>query len=378
MFKIIITIFLLLFSKSYAFETMAKQAIILDYDTNEILYKKNSNEKSFPSSMTKIMTAYIIFEKLDNGELKLNDKFIISNNAWKQEGSRMFLNINSKVSVDALLKGLLVDSGNDSAIALAEGSYNSVEKFVEKMNLNTKELKLKDTNYTNPVGFSEKNHYMSVRDIAKLSQTLIKNFPNYYNKYFSIAEYKYNNILQQNRNQLLGKFEGLDGIKTGHTEAGGYGIALSAKQNDRRLIAVINGLKTENERLNEGKKILDYGFNELHKFLLFEKNSVIKEIPILYGKKKIAKLTTDKNIYATAKNKDDIKIEFIINDNIKAPLQKNQKVGKLVVKSLDNTIIYDLLNMEEVKEVNIFKKIFLKIYYFGKNLIFSSNHIFKV
>ena len=376
MFKIIITIFLLLFSKSYAFETMAKQAIILDYDTNEILYKKNSNEKCFPSSMTKIMTAYIIFEKLDNGELKLNDKFTISNNAWKQEGSRMFLNINSKVSVDALLKGLLVDSGNDSAIALAEGSYNSVEKFVEKMNLNAKKLKLKDTNYTNPVGFSEKNHYMSVRNIAKLSQTLIKNFPEYYNNYFSITEYQYNGILQKNRNQLLGKFEGLDGIKTGHTEAGGYGIALSAKQNDRRLIAVINGLKTENERLNEGKRILDYGFNELHKFLLFEKNSVIKEIPILYGKKKIAKLITDKNIYATAKNKDDIKIEFIINDNIKAPLQKNQKVGKIVVKSLDNTIIYDLLNMEEVKEVNIFKKIFLKIYYFGKNLIFSSNHTF--
>lgn len=369
MFKIIITIFLLIFSKSYAFETMAKQAIILDYDTNEILYRKNSNEKCFPSSMTKIMTAYIIFEKLDNGELKVNDKFTISNNAWKQEGSRMFLNINSKVSVDELLKGLLVDSGNDSAIALAEGSYNSVEKFVEKMNLNAKKIKLKDTNYTNPVGFSEKNHYMSVRDIAKLSQTLIKNFPNYYNKYFSIREYKYNNILQQNRNQLLGKFEGLDGIKTGHTEAGGYGIALSAKQNDRRLIAVINGLKTENERLNEGKRILDYGFNELHKFLLFEKNSIIKEIPILYGKKKIAKLTTDKNIYATAKNKDDIKIEFIINDNIKAPLQKNQKVGKIVVKSLDNTIIYDLLSMEEVKEVNIFKKIFLKIYYFEKNFI---------
>jgi serine-type D-Ala-D-Ala carboxypeptidase (penicillin-binding protein 5/6) len=351
-----------------AFETNAKQAVLIDFDTNEVLFEKNADEKSCPSSMTKIMTAYLIFEKLSEGRLSLQDKFQISDNAWKQEGSRMFLNIGSQISVDELLKGLIIVSGNDAAIAIAEGSCGSVDEFVMQMNKKAEKLNLKSTHYTNSTGLSDKNNFMSVRDIAILSQNLIRDFSDYYKKYFSETEYKYNGILQPNRNQILGKFKHVDGIKTGHTDAGGYGIALSCKQNDRRLIAVINGLSSELERTEEGKKILSYGFNGVARYKLYNKDDIIKTIPVLYSKSKTADIIVDQDIFATAENRDNIDIEIILSDKIKAPLSINQKVGTIIVKSLNNTIQYDLLNRSQIEQFNIFKRIFLKIYYFIVNL----------
>ncbi|MDD2839665.1 MAG: D-alanyl-D-alanine carboxypeptidase [Rickettsiales bacterium] len=364
----VICILFLLIGNVFAFETTAKQAILIDFNTNEVLFEQNADEKSFPSSMTKIMTAYLIFEKLNDGRLNLQDKLQISNEAWQQEGSRMFLNIGTQVSVDELLKGLLIVSGNDSAVALAEGSCGSTDEFVNQMNKKAEELNLKNTHFTNPVGFSEENHFMSVKDISALSRDLIRDFPNYYAKYFPIKEYKYNNILQPNRNQLLGKFDGVDGIKTGHTEDGGYGIVLSAKQGDRRLIAVLNGMNSETERTEEGRKILTYGFNGLARYKIYEQGEIVKEVPVLYGKNKTAKITVNQNIFGTAENKNNISTDISINNQLKAPLSANQKVGTLTVKSLNNVIQYDLVNEDEIKQVNIFIRFFLEIFYFFSNL----------
>ena len=287
--KIFLTILCLYFTTikfTLAFDVKVRQAILMDYDTGEILFQKNANDRVYPSSMTKIMTTYIIFEKLKNGRLFLTDKILISNNAWKQEGSRMFLDIGSNVSIEELLKGAIVQSGNDASYALAEGTAGTVYEFVNLMNQKAKEMGLENTNFTNPIGFTENNHYMSVKDTAILSKRLIQDFPEYYAQYFAIPEYKYNKITQQNRNELLKTYEGADGIKTGHTEAAGYSLAASAYRNNRRLIAVINGANTKKDRIEESKNLLNYGFSILTKYTFYKAGEVIKEIPIFYGKEK--------------------------------------------------------------------------------------------
>ena len=368
---VINTLILIVFfgiQNSYSFESKANQAVLLDYESGEILYSKNADKKVFPSSMTKIMTAYLIFEDLESGKLRTTDRIEITNDAWKQVGSRMFLNIGSKVSVDELLKGLIVQSGNDAAYALAEGSAGSVDEFVEKMNDKAKELGLKNTKFTNPIGFSDDGHYMSVKDTAILSEKLIERFPHYYIKYFSMPEFKYNNILQQNRNQLLGKYEGVDGIKTGHTEAGGYSLAVSAFKDNRRLISVVNGSTSEFERAEESRKLLDYGFLTLTRYKLYEKGEPIEQVPVLYGKQKYVNAVSKTTIYATAKNRNQISTKINLKQNLKAPVAEGDKIGEISVKTEADERTFDLYAANSVEEVNIFKKILLKIYYFFKNI----------
>ena len=236
-------------------------------------------------------------------------------------------------------------------------------------NNKAKKLELNNTNFTNPIGFSEEGHYMSVKDTAMLSQKLIENFPHYYLKYFSIPEFKYNNILQQNRNQLLGKYEGVDGIKTGHTDAGGYSLASSAFKNNRRLISVVNGTNSELERIEESKKLLDYGFLTLTKYKLYEKNEPIDKVSVLYGKQKFVDAISTKTIYATAENKKGILVRIELEQDLKAPILKGQKIGKMLVKTEYDKNIYNLYADNTVEEVNIFKKILLKVYYFFRNLL---------
>lgn len=369
--KIFFALFVILFGSTkyaYSFGTKAKQAVLMDYETGEILYAKNADEKAFPSSMTKIMTAYLVFEKLDNGKIALTDKIQISNDAWKQIGSRMFLNIGSKVSVDDLLKGLIVQSGNDAAYALAEGTTGSADEFVLEMNEKAKQFGLKNTNFTNPIGFSNDGHYMSVKDTAILSRQLIRDFPQQYIKYFSMPKYKYNNIVQQNRNQLLGKYDGIDGIKTGHTEAGGYSLAASAFKGDRRLISVINGLSSEQERAEESKKLLDYGFLALTRYDLYKKGEAVVEIPVRYGKQKFVSAVTEVDIMATAKSKEKIDVAIDTPQFLKAPIEKGQKVGSIMLKTESDERVYDLYAGLNVEKANIFKRIFLGIYYFFQNI----------
>ncbi len=362
-------LFIFLFNQSlFAFETSVKQAILMDYETGEVLFEKNADEKAYPSSMTKIMTAYLIFDKLENGNLSLTDEIQISPEAWKQIGSRTFLNVGSKVSIDDLLKGLIIQSGNDAAYALAEGTSGDVGEFVIDMNNKAKELQLTNTSFTNPIGFSDENHYMSVRDTAILSKELIKNHPQYYIKYFPVLEFKYNNINQLNRNQLLGKYEGVDGIKTGHTEAGGYSLAASVFRDNRRLISVVNGATSEQERTEESKRLLNYGFLALTRYVLYNSNESIKQIPVLYGKENNINIISKVAIMATAKDKDQIEIKIDLPETLKAPISKDQAVGTITIKTQSDERTYNLYPDKDIEEVNIFKRFFLSIYYFFKNL----------
>ena len=348
--------------KAYSLDLNSKQAILIDYDTGEILYKLNEKDRVFPSSMTKIMTAFIIFDDIEKGDLQLPYKFQVSKEAWQQEGSRMFLNIGSRVSIDNMLKGLIVQSGNDAAYALAEADAPNIKRFVEKMNKKAKELKLENTHFTNPIGFSEEDHYMSVEDTAILSQNLIKKHQQYYQRYFGMTEYTYNNITQQNRNILIKTYPNVDGIKTGHTEAGGYALATSAIRHKKRLIAVVNGADSEKDREKDSEKLLNYGFITLKKHRVFYRGEVVDSIPVLYGKDVSVKVKVKNNIYATAKNIKDIKSIINIDGELQAPIIKDQKVGTITVKTKYDQKTYDIFANETVKSVNIFEKIILKIY----------------
>ena len=352
----------------YSFETKAKEAILIDFDTGEILFKKNEKNRVFPSSMTKIMTAYIVFEKINSGQLSLNEKLLVSKNAWKKEGSRMFLKVGSKVKVEDLLKGLIIQSGNDAACVLAEGIAGSEYEFVKLMNEKANTFGLKNTNYTNVIGYSEQEHYMSVEDTAILSRRLIKDFPDFYKKYFHIPVYTYNKIRQVSKNELLGKYDGIDGIKTGHTELGGYAISTSAIRNNRRLISVVNSLNTKQERKEETISLLNYGFLVLNKFVFFEKNQTITSINVLFGKKKQIDLISNQDIVATSRHKEDINVSINVPKTIKAPIVKGQKIGTITLTTEYDELSFDLLANEDVKKSNIFIRIFQYILYIFKHI----------
>ncbi len=276
-------------------------AILMDFDTSEILYEKNKDEISAPSSMTKIMTAYVIFELIESGDININDKFKVSVRAWRQDGTRMFLEPEWRVSIDDLLKGLLVVSGNDAAIVLAEGSLGSIENFVDRMNETAKRLGMKNTHFSNPNGLYEKTHYMSVHDLAILSSALIQNYKKYYNKYFSIKSFTYNNVSQKNKNLLLSEYRGADGIKTGYTEQGKYSMSASAEKCYKRLIAVVNGSRNEKERLSEIKSLFDYGFSAYKCLNLFKNGDIVGEADILFSKNQKAVIYVKQDIYFPVK-----------------------------------------------------------------------------
>lgn len=348
--------------KARAFESDAKYAIILDYNNFDIIYKKNSKEITTPSSMTKVMTAYLIFDLLSEGKIKLTDTFKTSVRAWRQEGSRMFIEPEKNVKIEDLLKGLIVVSGNDSAIALAEGSYGTIENFVNKMNEKAKSLGLKDTNFVNPTGLFHKNHYMSVNDIAILTYNLIKDHKDYYDMFFNIKEFKYNGINQRNRNWVISEYEGADGVKTGHTDAGGYSLIGSAEKNGQRFITVVNGLKTERERTNETKKMLDYAYSLYSYISLYKSGEIIDSLNVKGGDKNFINVyTKDDIVYSfRTENKDKISVEKVYEKNLKAPIKKDEVVGYIEFRNGDKMKKFDLLSKNDVYKTNFFKRVYLK------------------
>lgn len=351
------------------FETKANYAYLMDYDSGAVLFDKEGNTKMVPSSMTKIMTTYIVFDKLKNGGLKLTDQFIVSANASKKDGSKMFIAPNQQVTIEELLNGVIVLSGNDACIALAEGLYGSEAAFVEKMNSEAKKLGLNNTVFKNSNGWPDEGHLTSARDLAVLSSELIKQFPEYYH-YHSNKQYSFNNIKQNNRNSLIG-IGGVDGIKTGKTDIGGYGIVISAKRDARRLIAVINGLKTEKERMEEAEKILNYGFINFKNLHLFTGNKQVIKAKVIYGVKSEVFLNVKDEVIVTVPAEyDRIKDMVFItefHEPIEAPLLKGEVVGKLKILSAKDKILIkevDLVADEDVKKSGPIKSIFQSIKYF--------------
>ena len=365
-------IFCFLTSKSFAsFDIDAKTAILKDYLSGEILYEKDADLSIYPASMTKIMTSIIAFELIDNGELSMDDKIIISENAWRlsQSGySSMFIMVGDEVSVENLLKGIIIVSGNDACVALAEGIAGSEEEFAVMMTAKAKEIGMDNTNFSNSSGINDPDNYSTVRDILTMSEYLIKNYPEYYEMY-KIKDFTWDRtggdpITQGNRNPLLYKNLGADGIKTGYLAVEKYSLASTIKRDERRLIAVGSGFDTKNSRSKQSSKLLLYGLTNFDTVNIAKKNENIGEIEVWQGKKKTIKAYINKNLYKTIPKAKKKYLKIIMNYKgpFKAPIEKNDVIGSLKIYFKDDLLEeHDLLAFEKVDRVNIFSRILSSI-----------------
>ncbi len=350
-----------------------KTAILLDYDSNEVIYEMEPDMSIYPASMTKIMTSIIVFDLLKDNKLSLDDTFIISEKAWRlsQSGySSMFLMINDEVSVENLLKGIIVASGNDACIAIAEGIAGSEENFADIMNEKASEIGMTNTNFANSSGINDPENYSTVRDIAMMSQYLIKNHPQYY-EWFKETKFTWDRtggdpITQGNRNPLLYKRVGVDGIKTGYLAVEKYSLASSMKRDQRRLIAVASGFQTKNARSSGSLKILSWGFRNTDTFQISIKDKTIFPIKSWLGKKNYIDGITKEDIFLTLKKKEarNLKVYLKYNGPLKAPIVKDQKIGEIEVfvknKLVKNVPVYAL---NKVDKVNVFKSLFMSLNY---------------
>ena len=373
MFKTIFLLIALAFKPCLAIDTTAKQALLYDLETKSIIYEKNADEFMSPSSMSKLMTIYLLFKKLKEGEVQLTDKFKVSKKAWKKGGSRMFLNVNSYVSVEDLIRGIIVQSGNDACITLAEGLSGSEENFVEEMNSLAKELGLINSNFTNSTGWPDEEHLMTSRDLLTLAVRTITDYPEYYH-YYAEKQFTYNKIKQFNRNPLIFSELNADGLKTGHTSLGGYGLVASAKKSDRRLILILNGLSSSKKRSEESKRLAQLGFSQFINLNIVGENKIFESLAVWGGNKKSIGIfsKTKINITVPKKIKNDVKFILRYKSPLIAPISKNQKVADFFIKK-DKEILksFELFSNENVSELNFFGKIIqnLKYLIFGETAL---------
>ncbi len=355
------------------FDIEAKTAILQDYLSGEILYEKDPDLSIYPASMTKIMTSIIAFELIKRGDLNLDDKFIISENAWRlsQSGySSMFIMVGDEVSVENLLRGIIVASGNDACVALAEGIAGSEEEFAVMMTSKAKEIGMENTNFSNSSGINDPDNYSTVRDIMIMSKYLIKNYPDFYEMYKE-TEFTWDRtggdpITQGNRNPLLYKNFGADGIKTGYLAVEKYSLASSIMRNERRLIAVGSGFKSKNSRSKQSKKLLTYGLTNFDTIQLFKKNESITSVDVWLGKKKEIKTYVNKDVFKTIQKARKKYLSAIIKYEgpIEAPINKNDIIGTLKIYYKDNLIEeHNLLAYESVKKQNILSRLITSINY---------------
>ena len=371
MFKRIIFVnflFILFFSTSKAnIEIKARTAILQDFLSGEILYEKEPDRSIYPASMTKIMTSIIAFDLIKSGDLSLNEKFIISEKAWRLSTagySSMFIMVGDEVSVKDLLKGIIVASGNDACIALAEGIAGTEEEFAILMTMKAKELGMENTNFANSSGINDPDNYSTVRDILIMSNYLIKEHPNYY-EWFSEKEFTWDRtggdpITQGNRNPLLYKNLGADGIKTGYLAVEKYSLASSLIRNGRRLIAVGSGFETKNSRSRESSKLLTYGLTNFDLIEIAQSKKPIDKIDVWLGKEDKVEVYVNEDVYKIIKKAQKRLLKITVNYTgpIEAPINKDQIVGKLKVVYDENIIgEYDLLASKEIKKVNMFSRL---------------------
>tara|TARA_Y100000389_G_scaffold174915_1_gene185234 strand:- start:1176 stop:2306 length:1131 start_codon:yes stop_codon:yes gene_type:complete len=331
--NIILAIIISINSAFALIDTNAETAIIMDADTGYILYEKNVDKKVFPASMTKIMTTMIVFEKLSNGSLTLDDTFLVSEKAWRErEGSSMFVEVDKEIRVEDLLRGIIVQSGNDACIVVAENISGSEKTFSILMNEMASDIGLENTNFANSTGMHNVKNYSTVSDIAKMSHYLINQYPEYYHL-FSETEFEWSGISQKNRNPLLYKDIGADGLKTGYLSISGYGLAASAKNSGRRLIVVGHGFTSQQKRSQGTARLLNWGFREFTNINLFSKSSVVGILPLSMASEDMVPLTTDKDIVITVAKakKDAIETEILPVDNLKAPFKQGDVVAMLKV-----------------------------------------------
>ena len=364
--KIIIGLFL--FNPANAdFDIKASSAILQDYFSGKILFEKDADKSIYPASMTKIMTTIVAFELIERGDLSLDDKFLVSENAWRLSTSgysSMFIMVGDEVSVENLLKGIIIVSGNDACVVLAEGIAGSEQEFAILMTAKAKEIGMENTNFTNSSGIGDPDNYSTVRDILIMSNYLIKTYPKFY-KYYKEKEFTWyrtggDPITQGNRNPLLYKNLGADGIKTGYLTVEKYSLASSIVKNNRRLIAVASGFNTKHDRSKESAKFHIWGMTNFDLIEIVKKDTAVTELDVWLGKKNKVKTYLKNNVYKTIPKARKKYLKVVVNYNgpIEAPIKKDDIVGKLKISYKDEIIEeHDLLAYENIKKVNIFSRL---------------------
>ena len=376
LFRIIFFIFAfsLFLQKSYAeFEIDANYVILQDHHSGEILYEKDADVQIYPASMTKIMTAIVAFDLLKKGETSLDEMITISEKAWRlsQSGySSMFIMLNDQVSLEDLLKGIIIISGNDACVALAEGLSGTEKDFVMLMNEKAEEIGLENTNFNNSSGINDANNFSTVRDILKMSRYMIKNYPEYYS-YFKETTFTWDRtggdpITQGNRNPLLYKNIGADGIKTGFLTVEQYSLAASIKQGERRVTVVSSGFKTKNSRSRESAKILNWSLRKFDTIQVAKKDEIFTNLDVWQGKKNKVDVVTSEDLYLTIpkRKKKTIKTVLEYEGPIQSPIKKGEKLGILnVYISGELKKQIDILSAEDIKKSNIFSRLFKSLNY---------------
>lgn len=358
--RILLVVALLLPSIAFAaMDSNAKQAIVVDDVTGQVLFAREADTKMHPSSMSKLMTIYVVMKRLKEGTLSLTDTLPVSEQAWRTQGSKTFVELGNNIAVEDLLRGVIVQSGNDACVVLAEGLSGTEQAFAGEMNKIAAEIGLKDSHFTNSTGWPDPEHLMTARDLATLAQRLIHDFPEYYH-YFAETEFTYHKIRQPNRNTLLGGGLGVDGLKTGHTEDGGYGITVSAKQGDRRIIVVVNGLSSMAERIKDAENLVRQTFLQTMNKTVAKAGEPVAKADVWMGKAREVSLVSETNLVLTLpKANPRIKASVVYDSPIPAPIKKGDKIAELHVTAdgLEPASI-PLVAAEDVEQLSPILRIF--------------------
>lgn len=337
----------------------AEFALIMDYETGAVLYEKNAAVPTAPASMSKLMTVAIVFEKLKAGELNPNDEFFVSEKAWRMEGSKMWVRVDTKIPLVDLLRGIIVQSGNDACIVIAENISGTEEAFAELMTRKAREWGMEDSTFANASGWPHPNHKMSMRDLATLTRKIISEYPEYY-AIFSEREFTWENIRQDNRNPLLNIFNGADGLKTGHTEESGYGLVGSAVKDGTRRIVVLNGLETNKARSNEARRMMRLAFDDFETKQMFQAGDIIGEASVFGGKAKTVPLITRDAVSLVLHRSelDTVKATFVYEGPVAAPVVEAQQIGFLKISRENGEVQeYPLFAGRRVSETGIMGRI---------------------
>ncbi|MDC1092407.1 D-alanyl-D-alanine carboxypeptidase [Hyphomicrobiales bacterium] len=362
-FKIIFCILFFYSTPVFSFDTNSEYAFLLDYKTDQILFEKNSNKKIFPASMSKLMTLYVLFDYLDKGVVNMTDEFIISENAWRKGGaisdsSTMFAKVSSYVSIENLIRGIVIQSGNDACIAVAEGVSGSEDLFATEMNFFTQKLGMKDSNFKNSTGLHHNEHYTSAKDLVILAKAIIKDFPQYYH-FFSEENFTWNGIFQPNRNNLLKENIGVDGLKTGKTDQSGFSMIVSSFVNQTRLIAIVGGLPSKEKRTSEMRKLINYGQKAFKRSLVFKANQVIDTVDVWGGEESFAGLaiSEDINLLLDIRGRRFLNARYLYNSPVTAPIKKGDTLGKIIILNDDEIIIEsNLISNKDIDSGNFIEK----------------------
>ena len=323
-----------------AVETNAREAILMDFDTGHVLFARKPDQSMPPASMSKIMTVYAVFERLKQGELSLDDKFLVSEKAWRKGGSKMFVEVGNEVRVEDLLRGVIVQSGNDASIVLAEGIAGSEDAFAGMLTAKADELGMDNSKFENATGWPDPQHRTTARDLAILAKHIIQDFPEYYH-YFSETEFTWNDIRQHNRNPLLGRNIGVDGLKTGHTQNAGYGLTASAERDGRRLILVVTGLDSAKARAQEAAKLLEWGFREFDNYELFEAGETVEEAAVWLGEDPRVPLVAPEDLMVTLQRSQREAMEATVTyeSPIPAPIEKGERLATVRITAPEREAI---------------------------------------